>query len=84
MDHKLSRTEEQNERSANIDALSTIDMIRLINDEDKKIALAVEKETEHIAAAVDVIASQLKRGGRLLYCGCGTSGRLGADIQCHA
>lgn len=84
MDHKLSRTEEQNERSANIDALSTIDMIRLINDEDKKIALAVEKETEHIAAAVDVIASQLKRGGRLIYCGCGTSGRLGVldAVEC--
>ena len=59
-------------------------MIRLINDEDKKIALAVEKETEHIAAAVDVIASQLKRGGRLLYCGCGTSGRLGVldAVEC--
>lgn len=84
MDHKLSRTEEPNERSANIDALSTIDMIRLINDEDKKIALAVEKETERIAAAVDIIASQIKKGGRLIYCGCGTSGRLGVldAVEC--
>lgn len=77
MEHKLSRTEEQNERSAHIDEMSTIEMIRLINDEDKKVALAVEREAEHIAAAVDVIAEQLSRGGRLVYCGCGTSGRLG-------
>ena len=69
MDHKLSRTEEPNERSANIDALSTIDMIRLINDEDKKIALAVEKETERIAAAVDVAVLRKPFGLFLLYSG---------------
>ena len=56
------KTEERNERTANIDALPTIDMIRLINDEDKKVAAAVEREAEHIAAAVDVIAEQLRRG----------------------
>ena len=84
MDRKLCKTEERNERTGNIDELSTIDMIRLINDEDKKVALAVEREAEHIAAAVDVIAGQLKAGGRLIYCGCGTSGRLGVldAVEC--
>ena len=84
MDRKLCKTEEQNERTGNIDELSTIDMIRLINDEDKKVALAVEWEAERIAAAVDVIAGQLKAGGRLIYCGCGTSGRLGVldAVEC--
>lgn len=84
MDWNKISTEERNERTANIDSLSTIDMIRLINDEDKKVALAVEKEAEHIAAAVDVIAAQLREGGRLIYCGCGTSGRLGVldAVEC--
>ena len=84
MDRKLCKTEERNERTGNIDELSTIDMIRLINDEDKKVALAVEREAERIAAAVDVIAGQLKAGGRLIYCGCGTSGRLGVldAVEC--
>ena len=78
------KTEERNERTANIDTLSTIDMVRLINDEDKKVASAVEREAEHIAAAVDVIAEQLRRGGRLVYIGCGTSGRLGVldAVEC--
>jgi len=84
MDRKLCKTEERNERTGNIDELSTIDMIRLINDEDKKVALAVEREAERISAAVDVIAGQLKAGGRLIYCGCGTSGRLGVldAVEC--
>ena len=84
MDRKLCKTAERNERTGNIDELSTIDMIRLINDEDKKVALAVEREAERIAAAVDVIAGQLKAGGRLIYCGCGTSGRLGVldAVEC--
>lgn len=71
------RTEERNSRTTHIDTLDTIDMIRLINEEDKKVADAVGAEAEHIAAAVDVIAAQLKQGGRLVYSGCGTSGRLG-------
>lgn len=71
------KTEECNSRTANIDRLSTVDMVKLINEEDKKVALAVEAEAEHIAAAIDVIAAQMKLGGRLVYSGCGTSGRLG-------
>ena len=84
MDWKKIKTEERNERTVNIDALSTLDMVRLINDEDKKVALAVERETERIAEAVDVIAAQLKAGGRLIYSGCGTSGRLGVldAVEC--
>ncbi len=84
MEWSMIKTEERNQRTANIDSLSTLDMIRLINDEDKKIAFAVEREVEHIAAAVDVIAEQLKKGGRLVYIGCGTSGRLGVldAVEC--
>lgn len=70
-------TEQQNPNTACIDRLSTLDMVRLINDEDKKVAFAVEKELVSIAAAVDAIYEALKAGGRLIYCGCGTSGRLG-------
>lgn len=84
MDWKNIKTEARNERTAHIDELSTIDMVRLINDEDKKVAAAVERETAHIAAAVDIIAARLKAGGRLIYCGCGTSGRLGVldAVEC--
>ena len=84
MDWDLIRTEDRNTNTANIDAVSTLDMVRLINSEDKKVADAVEAELEHIAAAVDVIAEQLRQGGRLIYSGCGTSGRLGVldAVEC--
>lgn len=70
-------TEQRNPETMHIDKLSTLEMVRLINNEDKKVALAVEKETAHLAEAVDVIADRLAKGGRLIYMGCGTSGRLG-------
>jgi phosphoheptose isomerase len=70
-------TEQRNERTAHIDELSTLEMVRLINDEDKKVAYAVEKTLEHIACAIDLITEKMRSGGRLIYCGCGTSGRLG-------
>ncbi len=73
---KLS-TEGRNPNTMNIDRVSTIDMITMINEEDKKVALAVERAKEDIARAVDVIAERMKRGGRLIYLGAGTSGRLG-------
>lgn len=84
MEWNTIKTEERNQRTAHIDQLSTLDMVRLINDEDKKVALAVEQELPQIAAAVDIIAEQLKRGGRLIYSGCGTSGRLGVldAVEC--
>ncbi len=77
MDLSQIKTEQRNALTANIDSLSTIDMVRLINSEDKKVAEAVEKELEHIAEAVDIIAARLTVGGRLVYMGSGTSGRLG-------
>ncbi len=70
-------TEQENPRTAGIDKLPTLDAIRLINDEDKTVAFAVEKVTPEIAAAVDRIVERLKDGGRLFYVGTGTSGRLG-------
>lgn len=60
-----------------IDAKRTEDILRIINDEDKLVALAVEKEIPYIRDAVEVVVSALKNGGRLLYFGAGTSGRLG-------
>lgn len=70
-------TEQRNAASAHIDTLSTLEMVRLINREDQKVALAVEKEAAHIADAIDLIYSKISAGGRLIYCGAGTSGRLG-------
>ena len=70
-------TEQRNPNTADIDRVSTLEMVRRINEEDKKVAFAVEKELESIARAVDAIYESLRAGGRLIYCGCGTSGRLG-------
>lgn len=70
-------TEQENPRTADIDKLPTLGAIRLINDEDKTIALAVEKVLPEIALAIDEIVERLKSGGRLFYVGTGTSGRLG-------
>ena len=70
-------TEQRNSATLNIDKCTTLEMVRLINDEDKKVAAAVEKILPEIAAAVDVISDKLKSGGRLFYIGAGTSGRLG-------
>ena len=53
-------TEKRNENTLHIDELSTRDMVKLINDEDKKVAEAVEKELDHIAAAIDLIADQYR------------------------
>lgn len=70
-------TEQRNPNTMHIDTLSTLDMIRLINQEDHRVAEAVAEVTDKIAEAVDVIAERLSKGGRLIYCGAGTSGRLG-------
>ena len=73
---KLS-TEQRNPRSMDIDARSTVEILQIINEDDKLVPLAVEKEIPYIAKAVDKIVDALKKGGRLLYFGAGTSGRLG-------
>ncbi|MGM9973443.1 MAG: N-acetylmuramic acid 6-phosphate etherase [Clostridiaceae bacterium] len=70
-------TEKRNPNTVNIDKVSTLEMVTMINNEDKLVALAVEKELETIAKAVDVIAGAFENGGRLIYTGAGTSGRLG-------
>jgi len=70
-------TEGRNPDTLDIDRLSTEDMLKKINNEDKKVPIAVEKEIPNIAKAVDVIADKLKQGGRLIYIGAGTSGRFG-------
>lgn len=70
-------TESRNQASENIDNLSTLDMLKVINEEDKKVALAVEEQLPAIAQAVDAITAAFACGGRLIYCGAGTSGRLG-------
>lgn len=79
MNIDLSRlqTEGRNIASENIDTLSTLDMLTIINQEDQKVALAVERILPQIAQAVDAIAQAFSQGGRLIYCGAGTSGRLG-------
>lgn len=73
----LTLTEDRNPRTRNIDTLPTLDMLTLINAEDQKVALAVRDELPNIAAAVDAITTRMQRGGRLIYIGAGTSGRLG-------
>ena len=70
-------TEQRNPNTNHIDTLSTLEMVRLINQEDQKVALAVAQVAPEIARAIDVITRQLSQGGRLFYAGCGTSGRLG-------
>ena len=70
-------TEQRNSASANIDKVSTLEMVKIINDEDKKIAEAVEKVLPEIARAIDLISEKISGGGRLFYIGAGTSGRLG-------
>jgi len=70
-------TEAQNPASSEIDSLSTLEMLRVINAADQEVALAVRRELPHIARAVDSIVSRLEKGGHLFYVGAGTSGRLG-------
>lgn len=73
----LPATEYRNPRSKNIDKLSTLEIIELINTEDMFVAAAVRKERKKIAAAADLIVEHFKKQGRLFYVGAGTSGRLG-------
>lgn len=70
-------TESRNQNTLNIDKVSTLEMVKMINNEDKKVAEAVEAELPRIAEAIDEIAIRMNKGGRLIYIGAGTSGRLG-------
>ncbi len=70
-------TEQRNLATTNLDELSTLDVLQLINDEDEKVAIAVRKELPTIAEVVDELVKRLSAGGRLIYVGAGTSGRMG-------
>ena len=70
-------TEQANPASSKIDSVTTLEMMRIINEEDKKVAIAVEAALPRIAEAVDAIVARMLDGGRLFYAGAGTSGRLG-------
>lgn len=69
-------TEQANPRTRNIDRCSTADVVRLINEEDRRVPLAVAKVSRDIARGVDAIADSLAEGGSILFLGAGTSGRL--------
>jgi N-acetylmuramic acid 6-phosphate etherase len=70
-------TEQRNKNSMDIDVRSTSEILKIINNEDKTVPLAVENELPYIEQAVELIVTALKNGGRLLYFGAGTSGRIG-------
>lgn len=70
-------TEKRNPRSLTIDTLDIPGVLKVINAEDRKVARAVEREIPHIARAVGFVVTSFKAGGRLIYAGAGTSGRLG-------
>ncbi|MGL6168052.1 MAG: N-acetylmuramic acid 6-phosphate etherase, partial [Fusobacteriaceae bacterium] len=74
---KSLTTESRNQNTINIDSVSTAEMVKIINNEDKKVAEAVQIELPQIASAIDGIVERMKKGGRLIYIGAGTSGRLG-------
>jgi N-acetylmuramic acid 6-phosphate etherase len=77
-------TEARNPLTRNLDTLSAIEIVNLINSEDAKVAHAVAEVSESIAQAIEVIADRLSSGGRLFYVGAGTSGRLGVldAVEC--
>ncbi len=70
-------TEQRNPRSSDLDRLSPLELVRLINREDREVAEAVGREAEALARGVELVAETLAGGGRLFYVGAGTSGRLG-------
>src|SRR5262245_34104585 len=75
MDHL--QTEARNPASTDLDRLTPLELVRLMNAEDARVIPAVASQAEAIARAVEVIADRLRQGGRLVYAGAGTSGRLG-------
>ena len=74
---EIPLTETTNPATTRIDTMPTLDVLRLINTEDQRVPLAVATQLDAIAAAADVIYARMRRGGRLIYVGAGTSGRLG-------
>jgi N-acetylmuramic acid 6-phosphate etherase len=70
-------TEQRNKTSKNLDHMTSIELVRLMNREDRKVVVAVARELTSIARAVDAIENRMRRGGRLIYVGAGSSGRIG-------
>src|SRR5467141_2569268 len=70
-------TERRNAASRNLDRMTAMEIVRLMNREDRKVAVAVGREIPAIARAVDAIVSGIRKGGRLIYVGAGSSGRMG-------
>ena len=70
-------TEQRNPNSMHVDSLSALEIVQLMNEEDKQVPLAIEKCLSQIAQAVECIVAAFQQGGRLVYIGAGTSGRLG-------
>lgn len=77
MSLKSLPTEQRNKNTLNIDEVGTYEMLKMINSEDEKVAPAVGAHLEDIAAAVDAATQKYASGGRIVYCGAGTSGRIG-------
>lgn len=77
MNLKKMITESRNKNSMEIDKLSTLEMLEVINNEDQKVSLAIKTQLKEVAKAVDLIANAFLNDGRLIYIGAGTSGRLG-------
>jgi N-acetylmuramic acid 6-phosphate etherase len=77
-------TEQTNPAAKNLDTKSSVEIASIINKEDAKVAAAVKRALPQIAKAIDLIAAALQRGGRLIYVGAGTSGRIGAldAVEC--
>ena len=70
-------TEQRNPNSMHVDSLSALEIVQLMNDEDKRVPLAIEKCLSQIAQTVECIVAAFQQGGRLVYIGAGTSGRMG-------
>ena len=74
---RLGDTERSNPKSTDIDRKSTLEIVRIINDEDRKVPIVISRELRKIAEIVDAMVGALRTGGRVFYVGAGTSGRLG-------
>nr|WP_226527467.1 N-acetylmuramic acid 6-phosphate etherase [Metabacillus niabensis] len=86
MDHKLTllTTESRNDQTMHIDTADTSEILRIMNEEDQKVAIAVQKVLPDVEVAIKYSFESLKNGGRLIYIGAGTSGRLGVldAVEC--
>ena len=77
-DLRILPTEQSLAAAGDLDCMSSLEIVRLINDEDATVAAVVRRALPQIARAVDIVVAALRRGGRLIYVGAGTSGRIGA------